>query len=240
MPGLATSWGVDAADASKTKWIFKLREGVKFHDGSEFTADAVVWNLDKITQERLRRSSIRASRRRAARAFRRSPPTGRSTSYTLEITTKAPDATLPYQIAWIMMSSPAQWEKVGKSWDAFARTPSGTGPWKLDTFAPRERAELVPNKDYWDKARVPKLDRLVLLPLPEANARVAALRSGQVDWIEAPPPDAIAVAEVRRLPDRHQRLSAQLDLASSRAPKARPGTTSACARPPTSRSTATA
>ena len=49
------------------------------------------------------------------------------------------------------MSSPAQWEKVGKSWDAFARTPSGTGPWKLDKFMPRERAELVPNKDYWDK-----------------------------------------------------------------------------------------
>src|ERR1041384_7814968 len=50
--------------------------------------------------------------------------------YTVEISTKAPDATLPYQIAWIMMSSPAQWEKLNKSWDAFARTPSGTGPWK--------------------------------------------------------------------------------------------------------------
>ena len=48
VPGLATSWGVDPADASKTKWIFKMREGVKFHDGSEFTADAVVWNFDKL------------------------------------------------------------------------------------------------------------------------------------------------------------------------------------------------
>ena len=56
---------------------------------------------------------------------------------------------------------------------------------------PRERAELVPNKEYWDKARVPKLDRLVLIPLPEPNTRVAALRSGQVDWIEAPAPDAV-------------------------------------------------
>ena len=51
MPGLATSWGVDEGDASKTKWIFKLREGVKFHDGSDFTADAVVWNLDKIIKK---------------------------------------------------------------------------------------------------------------------------------------------------------------------------------------------
>src|SRR5262245_38520133 len=89
-----------------------------------------------------------------------------------------------------MMSSPAQWEKLGKSWEAFAKTPSGTGPWKLTLFAPRERAEMLPNKDSWDKARVPKLDKLVLLPLPEPNARVAALRAGQVDWIEAPAPDA--------------------------------------------------
>jgi len=44
--GLATKWSVDEAD--KTKWVFTLREGVKFHDGSEFTADAVVWNLDKL------------------------------------------------------------------------------------------------------------------------------------------------------------------------------------------------
>src|SRR5258708_1805159 len=159
-PGLATSWSVDKGDTNK--WVFKLREGVKFHDGSEFTANAGFWNLDK---------------------------------YTVEISTKAPDATLPYQIAWIMMSSPAQWEKVGKSWEAFAKTPSGTGPWKLALLVPRERAELVPFAGYWDKARVPKLDKLVLLPLPEPNARVAALRSGQVDWIEAPSPDAVSSLE---------------------------------------------
>lgn len=46
------------------------------------------------------------------------------------------------------MSSPAQWEKVGKSWEEFAKTPSGTGSWKLSLFVPRERAELAPNKDY--------------------------------------------------------------------------------------------
>ena len=44
---------------------------------------------------------------------------------------------------------------------------------------------------YWDKGRNPKLDRILLLPMPEANTRLAALRSGQVDWIEVPPPDAI-------------------------------------------------
>src|SRR3977135_1364159 len=45
VPGLATSYGVDPADASKNRWIFKIREGVKFHDGSEFTAESVVWNF---------------------------------------------------------------------------------------------------------------------------------------------------------------------------------------------------
>lgn len=187
-PGLAIKWGVDASN--KTKWVFELRQGVKFHDGSEFTADAVVWNLDKL----LKNDAPQFDQRQAAQGRSRIPAVATYKAldkYKLEIVTKSPDATLPYQIAWIMMSSPAQWEKVGKSWDAFARTPSGTGPWRLTAFTPRERAELAPFADYWDKARVPKLDKLVLLPLPEANARAAALRSGQVDWIEAPSPDLV-------------------------------------------------
>jgi ABC-type transport system substrate-binding protein len=188
VPGLALSWAVDAAD--KTKWTFKLRPGVKFHDGSDFTAEAVVWNLDKILVKESpqfdpRQSSQGRSRIPAVASYKAVDP------LTLEIVTKSPDATLPYQIAWIMISSPANWEKQGRNWDNVAKAPSGTGPWKIVNFVPRERVELVPNPDYWDKARVPKLERMVLLPLPEANSRVAALRSGQVDWIEAPPPDAV-------------------------------------------------
>jgi peptide/nickel transport system substrate-binding protein len=188
VPGLATSWSVDKGDT--TKWTFTLRQGVTFHDGSDFTADALVWNLDKL----LKSDAPQFDPRQAAQGRSRIPSVGSYKAidkYTVEIVTKAPDATLPYQIAWVMMSSPAQWEKLGKSWEAFARTPSGTGPWRLALFVPRERAELVPFAGYWDKARVPKLDKLVLLPLPEPNARVAALRSGQVDWIEAPAPDAV-------------------------------------------------
>ena len=48
VPGLATEWKVD--DADKKKWKFTLRQGVKFHDGSEFNADAVIWNLDKVLE----------------------------------------------------------------------------------------------------------------------------------------------------------------------------------------------
>ena len=189
VPGLATSWSSDPAE--RTKWTFKIREGVKFHDGSDFTAESVIWNLDKLLKNDApqydpRQSAQGRSRIPAVAGYRAVDP------LTLEITTRVPDATLPYQLAWIMMSSPGQWEKLGRSWEAFAKTPSGTGPWKLTLFAPRERAEMVPNAAYWDKARVPKLDKLVLVPLPEANARVAALRSGQVDWIEAPAPDAVS------------------------------------------------
>src|SRR5437667_8072736 len=50
VPGLATEWKVD--DADKTKWRFTLRKGVKFHDGSDFNADAVIWNLDKVLNDK--------------------------------------------------------------------------------------------------------------------------------------------------------------------------------------------
>lgn len=189
VPSLSTSWQVDAND--KTKWIFKLRDGVKFHDGSAFTAEAVVWNLDKL----LKQDAPQFDKRQSAQGKSRIPAVA---SYkvidplTVEITTKSPDATLPYQLSWILISSPANWEAQGKNWDNVAQKPSGTGPWKMESgFVPRERAELTPNKDYWDKARVPKLDKLVLIPLPEPNTRVAALRSGQVDWVEAPAPDSV-------------------------------------------------
>jgi peptide/nickel transport system substrate-binding protein len=187
-PGLATSWKVD--DADKTRWVFNLRHDVKFHDGSDFKADTVIWNIDKLLNDK----SPQYDTKQSAQGRSRIPAVASYKAlddYTVEIKTKSPDAFLPYQISWVMMSSPAQWEKVGKDWNKFAQTPSGTGPWKLTAFVPQTRAELVPNKDYWDKARVPKLDKMVLLPIPEASTRTAALRSGQVDWIETPSPDAV-------------------------------------------------
>ncbi|MBO9535348.1 ABC transporter substrate-binding protein [Herbaspirillum sp.] len=189
MPGLATEWKVDGAD--KTRWIFKLRPNVKFHDGSLFTAESVVWNLDKILNPNAEQFDPKQSAQGKGRI-----PTVKSYKAinpdTLEIVTSEPDALLPYQLALIVMSSPAQWQKVGKSWDAFLKAPAGTGPWKLQSYVPRERAVLIPNAGYWNPKRIPRLDAMVLLPVPDASARVAALRSGQVDWIEAPPGESIA------------------------------------------------
>lgn len=187
VPGLATGWEVDPED--ETRWTFTLREGVTFHDGSAFDAAAVVWNLDKI----LNSDASQFDERQAAQGRGRIPTIvdyAVIDDYTVEIFTDGPDALIPFQMAWIVMSSPAQWEAVG-GWDAFLNAPSGTGPFAVETYVPRERAELIRNEAYWNPDRVPELDRLILLPVPDPSARVAALRSGQVDWIEAPPPDAI-------------------------------------------------
>jgi len=188
IPGLAESWSVDPMD--KTKWTFNLRKGVKFHDGSEFNADAVIFNFDKL----LDKDSPQFSARQGSLVNFRIPSIKsykKIDDYTVEFTTHAPDSFVPYQLCYILIASPKQWEATGKDWNQFAKTPSGTGPWKLAALAPRERAEFVPFKEHWATDRIPKLDKVITIPIPDPNARTAALLSGQVDWIEAPSPDAI-------------------------------------------------
>ena len=187
IPGLAESWSVDEND--KTKWTFKLRQGVTFHDGSPFNADAVIFNMDKQFDE----SSPQYSARQASLVNFRMPAyksVEKIDDYTVVFTTTEPDSFFPFQICYFLMTSPAQWEKT-KDWNEFAKAPSGTGPFKFEAATARERLELVPFREHWDKSRVPKLDKVVLMPLPDPSARTAALLSGQVDWIEAPAPDAL-------------------------------------------------
>lgn len=187
-PGLATSWENDPQD--KTKWIFHLRKSVRFYDGSTFDADAVLWNFDKLKNNKApqfdaRQDALIGFRIPSAKSWRKIDDD------TVEVTTKAPDGFFPYQMTYLLIASPAQWEKLGRDWGKVAFQPSGTGPWQVERLVPHERAELVRNPEYWNKDRVPKTDRLVLLPIPEANTRTAALLSGQADWIEAPTPDAV-------------------------------------------------
>jgi ABC-type transport system substrate-binding protein len=201
IPGLATEWKVD--DADKTKWTFKLRPGVTFHDGSPFNADAVVWNVDKV----LKQDAPQFDASQVGVTASRMPTlvsAKKIDDMTVELTTKEPDSFLPINLTNLFMASPAKWQafydkaegadakaKSQAAWTAFAKDAAGTGPWKMVGFTPRERLELVKNASYWNKDRVPKVDKMVLLPMPEANARTAALLSGQVDWVEAPAPDAL-------------------------------------------------
>jgi peptide/nickel transport system substrate-binding protein len=207
MPGLALSWAVDAKD--KTKWVFKLRPGVKFHDGSAFNADAVVWNVRKVLDKDAphfdaSQVGVTASRMPTLRTAKKID------DLTVELTTSEPDSFLPLNLTNLFMASPAHWQKkfdaaagatpadkAKAAWTAFAADASGSGPFKMARFVPRERLEMVANKAYWDPKRTPKIDRVVLQPMPEANARTAALLSGQVDWIEAPAPDAMGAIQQR-------------------------------------------
>jgi len=187
-PALAEAWAVD--EETKKIWTFRLRPGVRFHDGAPFTADGVAWNLAKL----LDRESPHFDRAQAAQG---SLFTGNIARWrvldplSIAIETKVVDAIFPYAMVNIFYSSPARYAEVGNSWERFAERPSGTGPYIADRFVPRQRLEAVRNAEYWDPARVPKHQRLALIPMPEATTRVAALLSGQVDFIEAPPPDAV-------------------------------------------------
>ena len=188
VPGLATHWETDPAE--RRNWTFKLRDGVAFHDGSHFDADAVVWNFDKV----LNPQAPHFDSRQAAQVRPRLPSVAswrKLDAMTVQVTTKAVDALFPYQMLWFLISSPAQYAALG-SWEKFAFQPSGTGPFKLATLVPRAKVELVRNDAYWNSARRAKLERLTLTCAPEDLTRANALLTSQVDLIETPAPDAVA------------------------------------------------
>jgi ABC-type transport system substrate-binding protein len=187
-PGLATSWKADPENPKR--WLFTLREGVKFHDGKVLTAADIVFSFDRAFKKDSPAYDVRA----AAQVGLRLPTIstwGADGDHSFWLETSIVDSTVPYCVTWVGITHQGAWEAAGKDWNAYLQKAVGTGPWKLETFAVRERAVMTRFADYWDKSRVPKCERLILLPLPEANTRVAALRSGQVDFVEAPPPDAV-------------------------------------------------
>ena len=205
IPGLATSWTIDPAD--HTKWTFKLREGVKFHDGSDVQRRRRGLEPRQAAEE----DAPQFDPRQAAQGRSRIPAVASYKAIdplTVEIITKGPDATLPYQLAWIMIPPRPTGRSRARAGIRSRRSPPAPAPGSSSSFVPRERAELVPNKDYWDKTRIPKLDKMVLVPLPEANARVAALqvRPGRLD--RGAGARRRRRAQGRRLQHRHQRLSA--------------------------------
>src|SRR5262249_53390526 len=187
-PGLAEKW--EQSEDGKT-WIFHLRRGVKFHDGTEFNADAVIFNLDRYfnassPQYEPATSGITKARVPLMASYKKVD------DYTVAITTTRPASYFPYMAVYILFTSPASFEKAGHDWAKVATLPAaGTGPFRITRIVPRQEADLSRWEQYWDAAKMAKVDKVVLMPIPEANTRLAALRSGQVDWIEVPPADGI-------------------------------------------------
>ena len=187
-PGLAESW---EQGADKKTWTFHLRQGVSFHDGTPFDADAVIWNLDRYfnkasPQYELAGAGITRSRVPIMGSYKKVD------DRTVTITTTAPASYFPYMMVYVLFTAPASFAKAGHDWAKVATLPAaGTGPFKITRVVPRESVEMARWDGYWDHAKLAKVDRLRLQPIPDANSRLAALRSGQVDWIEVPPADGI-------------------------------------------------
>lgn len=187
-PGLATSWKVDPKNHKR--WIFELRRDVKFHDGCPWNADAALWGIARIADEKAPQFNLVHFGRNRSRTSN-IESYEKIDDFTIAINTKVEESIFPYNMAVMFMISKCALEKVNYDYKEYAKAPMGSGPYKFSSVVPRERLELVKNTDYWNPARLPKHDRLVLLPMPEATTRAAALLSGQVDFIEAPSPDTI-------------------------------------------------
>lgn len=188
-PGLAESWA-QAPDDKKT-WIFHLRHGVKFHDGTDFNADAVIWNLDRYFKQGSPQFEPPAAGLTRARvpvlaSYRKVD------DYTVAITTTTPASYFPYMAVYMLFTSPASFTKAGGDWAKVAMLPAaGTGPFRITKVVPHEAVELARWDGYWDANHKAKVAAVRLIPMPEATTRMSSLMSGQVDWIEVPPSDGI-------------------------------------------------
>lgn len=186
-PDLATSW---SANADATEWTFQLRKGVTFTDGTPFDAAAAVFNFERFINPHFKWTSPELIGQAATFAglIESAEAVG---PYTLRLKTLAPDSHLPEDISTAFMASPTAVKKEGVK--GFGAHPVGTGPFEFGSEVQGQELELLPNPDYW--AGAPKLEKLILKPLADPAARIAALRSGAVNWIEYPMPDDIASLE---------------------------------------------
>ena len=185
-PKLAVSW--THSDDFKT-WTFKLRPGVKFHDGTPFNAQAVKENFD--------RQKDPANKCRCAFYVSAIHDVQAPDELTLIFNFNDPSVNFPavitLQSSNFVVHSPTAWKTKG---DDYNRNPVGTGPYILKSWAAGDRMVLERNPDYWNKGH-PYLDRIVLKPLPDAQSRFASLQSGEADivWDDEYDPDNIQKAQ---------------------------------------------
>jgi peptide/nickel transport system substrate-binding protein len=190
-PSLALSWEA----VGPTVWRFKLRPGVQFHDGTPFSADDVVFSIERA----MGTTSQRSFQIKGVKAARKID------DLTVELALEAPDAVLPEKLQGLAIMSRAWCAKHGveKAQDfngkqeTFAvRNSNGTGPFMLDRFEPDVRTVLKRNPRWWgwgDK-RSGNVTEITMTPIRSDATRLAALVSGEIDLVLDPP-----VQDVERL-----------------------------------------
>ncbi len=183
IPMLATSWMVSPDGRTVT---LKLRSGVRFHDGTPFTAEAVKANFDRMLDPKfppIRHSEIGPVQRVVA-----------VDPETVQIVLEKPYSPLLYVLTDRvgMMLSPAAFQKEGLK---FTLHPVGTGPFRFVEQAPQDHIALERTPDYWAKG-LPYVDRVVFRPITDDGARVANLKSADVDIVaNVPLPQAPQLAK---------------------------------------------
>jgi peptide/nickel transport system substrate-binding protein len=187
-PALAVSW----KEISDTHWRFNLRKGVKFHDGSPFTADDVVFSFGRILQPQGTMQIYVATIKEVKKVD----------DYTVDFILKGPDPILLRSIVDFRIMSKS-WAEKNKSQDVqnyakkeeiyASRNTNGTGPYLIKGWEPDKRIVFAVNKDWWGKLDGNVTD-VIYTPIKADATRVAALISGDVDMVTDLP-----VQDVERL-----------------------------------------
>jgi len=174
-PGLATEWKLEG----QTAWRFKLRQGVKYHNGQPFRSADAKFSIER-TYDPTAKTMV-------ATALTTIDRIEAPDAATLVIHTKKPDPLLPGRLAFYggQVVPKNYLESVGPV--AFNAKPVGTGPVRFVSWVEDDKLVLEANPDYWDGK--PDFDRMIIRPIPETAPRVAALLKGEVDVITQLPPD---------------------------------------------------
>lgn len=189
-PGLATEWEM----VDDLTWQFTLREGVTFHDGSDFNADVVQANFDRVLDEDV--ASPRAF------LYEMVEEINVIDDYTVEFVTEFPFSPLPAHIAHngggimsaeLIEEDYAAMEEGSDPGTVINENPVGTGPFAFESWEPGEEIVLVRNDDYWDGA--PALDSITFRVVPEGSTRLADLETGTVHISDPISPSDISRVE---------------------------------------------
>ena len=174
-PCLVESWETP----DDKSFVLKVREGVKFHDGTSFDAEAVRYNLERVRSPLLGTLALRAGEITALDAVEVID------SLHVRLTLKYPFAAFlfPFTDVAGCIGSPTAFEKWGRD---YGLHPVGTGPFKLVEYLKDNHTVLEKNGNYW-RAGMPYLDRVVLRPIPTDSTRLAELKAGGVQIAEALP-----------------------------------------------------